>query len=57
MIISFQRKFFSLKKQLYQENKTFVDFQDFYTCEGFKRFFFFFFSNKENLTLLDFAFA
>lgn len=42
MIIIFKRKFFSLKKQLYQQNKTFVDFQDFYICEGFKSFFFFF---------------
>lgn len=49
MIIIFKRKFFSLKKQLYQQNKTFVDFQDFYICEGFKSFFFF--SNRENLTL------
>ena len=41
MILIFQRNFFSLKKQLYQQNKTFVDFQDFYICQGIKSFFFF----------------
>ena len=54
MTLIFQRNFFSLKKQLYQQNKTFVDFQDFYICQGIKRFFFQ--TKRTWLCLLDFAF-